>query len=252
LEYTTPETARSMSGLRLALTTGVPAPYSMSARTILDLKGVAYIPVAQVPAGHNEALKAWTGHRNAPTAVLDDEGPRTGWLDILNLAERLGSGAPLLPNDVHERMLMIGLANELIGENGFLWLLRIVMFGFGGPDRAAKARETNPMFDEYGYDADRVETALQAAKVSFEVFATHAKTHAHPHYLIGDRLSALDIYWAYFSQLRLTLPAEACPMPGGMRRSYEKANEVLGPCDPALIERRDFIFREHIGLPLDF
>lgn len=241
-----------MPGLRLALTTGLAAPYTMSARTVFDHHQVPYVPVEQVPAGMNEELVAWTGHRNAPVAVYEDEPPRTGWLDILNLAERLGSGPSLIPEDADDRMRMIGLANELIGENGWLWLMRIVMLGFGGPERAAQNAVGNPMYDDYGFAGKDGEVALAEAKASFAIFERHAATRAGHDYLIGDRLSALDIYWAYFSQLRKTLPEEVCDMRRGTRQAYDMAGQVLGPLDPALLERRDFIFREHIGLPLVF
>ena len=95
MEYVSPADAQPMSGLRLALTCHVPGPYSMSAKAVFDLKGVPYVPVAQIGGDENAELKAWTGHRNAPVAVYDDEAPRAGWLEILNLAERLGSGPAL-------------------------------------------------------------------------------------------------------------------------------------------------------------
>ena len=230
---------------------GLAAPYSMSARSVFDHHKIAYVPVAQVGAGMNEALVEWTGHRNAPVAVYEDEPPRTGWLDILNLAERLGEAPSLIPDGVADRMLMVGLTNELIGENGWLWLVRIVMLGFGGRERVIQNAGDNPMYDEYGFHDTDGEVALAQAKTAFEVFAEHAASRGGHDYLIGDRLSALDIYWAYFSQLRKTLPEAVCPMRRSTRRAYDMAGEVLGPIDDALIERRDFIFREHIGLPLD-
>jgi hypothetical protein len=151
MEYLQPTAARAMDGLRLALTSNVPAPYSMSAKAIFDLKQVAYVPVAQIGAGENADLVAWTGHRNAPVAVYNDEAPRVGWLDILNLAERIGSGPKLMPEDLAQRMMLVSLTNELIGENGLVWNLRLLMLGLGGPERSAAAAEKNPMFGQYGY-----------------------------------------------------------------------------------------------------
>ena len=69
MQYVEPAEARHLPGLRLALTVGFPAPYSMSARAVLDLRGVPYVPVAQYAAQPNADLVAWTGHRNAPVAV---------------------------------------------------------------------------------------------------------------------------------------------------------------------------------------
>ena len=80
--------------MRLVLTEGVPGPWGESAKALFDLKGVPYHPVAQKGGAANEELVTWTGHRNAPIAILDDEPPRASWLEILFLAERLGESLP--------------------------------------------------------------------------------------------------------------------------------------------------------------
>jgi len=254
MEYVEAAEARQLPGLRLALTVGAPAPYSMSARAVLDLKGVAYTPVAQYGGGSNPDLVAWTGHRNAPVAVYEQETPRTGWLDILNLAERLGSGALLLPDDIEQRMRLIGLANELIGENGFVWQMRLVMLGLGGPQRAAEEAQRNPMYAEYGYSEAARAQALERARTVLETFTEHLRQQhaAGSRYLIGDRLSALDVYWAYFSQILGTLPEAQCAMPAPMRRAYDLSGKAIGEFDPLLLEQRQWIFDNHLTLPMTF
>ena len=253
MNYVEPAAARQMDGLRLALTAHAPAPYSLSARAILDHHGVAYVPVLQVGAGSNEDLVAWTGHRNAPVAVYNDEAPRVGWLEILHLAERLGDGPSLIPTDFDDRMLMVGLANELIGENGFIWNLRLVMLGLGGPERAAKERVRNPMYDQYGYSEEAAAVAADRARAVMERLTAQliAQRKAGSRYIVGDTLSAVDIYWVYFSQAVGTFPEARCPMPTGMRKAYEIAGSQLGELDPILVEQRDWVLAEH-GLPLDF
>lgn len=254
MDYVQPEAARNQPGLRLALTCQAPAPYSMSARSVFDLKGVPYVPVAQVGGTENSALRDWTGHRNAPIAVYEDEAPRTGWLEILNLAERLGSGPSLIPEDIEQRMTMIGLTNELIGENGWVWNMRLVMLGLGGPERAAEAAKVNPMYRQYGYSEAAKDHAVERARVIFERFTDHvlAQKRAGSRYLIGDSLTALDVYWAYFSQIAKTLPEADCPMPSGLRKAYDLSSAAQGEFDPYLVEQRDFIFAEHLALPLTF
>jgi len=254
MEYLEPADARELPGLRLALTAGAPAPYSMSARAIFDLKGVPYVPVVQHGGGQNEALVAWTRHRNAPVAIYNDEAPRVGWLEILNLAERLGAGPALVPAAISDRMTMIGLTNELIGENGFVWHMRLIMLGLGGPERAAKAALSNPMYAEYGYSEAARSRALDQARILLDTFAEHARAQraAGSPYLIASALSALDVYWAYFSQILSTLPDGLCPMPAGLRKSYDLSGEALGGCDPILLEQRDWIFAQHLSLPMDF
>ncbi|MDA1074382.1 MAG: glutathione binding-like protein [Proteobacteria bacterium] len=254
LEYIEPIVARDMPGLRLALTAHMPAPYSMSARAILDLKKVGYVPVNQVAAGANEVLQAWTGHRNAPVAVYENEAPRTGWLEILHLAERLGKGPSLIPSDLRERMLMIGLINELIGEDGWIWNLRVLMLGMVGPERAAKGLKTNPMYAQYGYSEAAQKQAGAKAREILDMFTSHLKSQRDrgSHYVIGEALSAADIYWACFSLLAKTLPADVCAIPAGLRKSYDLGSEAIGGCDPILIEQRDWVFENHLSLPMTF
>ena len=253
MDYVEPAAARQMDGLRLALTAHAPAPYSLSARAILDHHGVAYVPVLQVGGGGNEDLVAWTGHRNAPVAVYNDEAPRVGWLEILNLAERLGTGPSLIPSAIEDRMLMVGLSNELIGENGFIWNLRLVMLGLGGPERVAKERVRNPMYDQYGYSEAAAAVAVERAKAVMERLTTQllAQRKAGSRYIVGEALSAADIYWVYFSQAVGTFPEALCPMPAGMRKAYEISGRMLGDMNPILVEQRDWVLAEH-GLPLDF
>jgi glutathione S-transferase len=68
-------------------------------------------------------------------------------------------------------------------------------------------------------------------------------------YLVGQRLSAADLYWACFSNSLAPLPPELNPIPDWVRALYTRENQEL----PALLsEHRDRIYRDHIGLPLDF
>jgi len=55
----------------------------------------------------------------------------------LNLAERLAPNPPLIPGDVDGRARMFGLANELLGENGLVWVKRLLMVD--GPPKALPA-----------------------------------------------------------------------------------------------------------------
>jgi glutathione S-transferase len=187
-------------------------------------------------------------------AVYADEAPRTGWLEILNLAERLGRGPSLLPHDAQQRMTLVGLANELIGENGFVWNMRLIMLGLGGAERAARDAQTNPMYAQYGYSEAARAVALDKARQTLALFTEHARTQraSGSRYLVGDQLSALDVYWAYFSQIVQTLPDALCPMPRGMRTAYDRGGQAVGGCDPLLIEQRDWIFAEHLALPMTF
>src|SRR5688572_14096268 len=113
MEYVSVAEARGMKGLRLALSAGVPGPWTIAARALFDVRKVPYVPVRQVIMAPNEDLVAWTGRRNAPVAVYDDEPAVDGWLEILVLAERLGRGPSLFPDDPVERALSVGFSAEI-------------------------------------------------------------------------------------------------------------------------------------------
>ncbi len=97
MDYVTASEARELPGLRIALTAGLPAPWSMAARCMFDVKGISYIPVVQHAGQPNEDLVAWTGHRNAPVVMLVDEPARTNWADIIELGVRLNPVPRLVP-----------------------------------------------------------------------------------------------------------------------------------------------------------
>ena len=47
------------------------------------------------------------------------------------------------------------------------------------------------------------------------------------------------------------LPADVCPMPEMLRGIYGNPGpQVAAALDPALIEHRDFVYREHMEFPL--
>lgn len=144
MHYFSVTEARTMRGLRLVLSGGVPGPWGEAAKAMLRARNVPFAPVAQEPMAANEELREWTGCRNAPTAVYDDEPPRTGWFDILMLSERLGSGASLLPEASADRALCLGLIMEICGQDGFGWNRRMnmlaAMWGSQAPS-AAKPHE---------------------------------------------------------------------------------------------------------------
>jgi glutathione S-transferase len=72
-------------------------------------------------------------------------------------------------------------------------------------------------------------------------------------YLIGDALSAADIYWTTFSNLVAAIPPEQCPMPEFYRELARNAVRELGFGAPEiLIRHRDRILADHFILPMWF
>ena len=258
MDYVEPGDARNLPGLRLALTVGVPGPWSESAKAIFAVKGISYVPVAQYAGKENRDLVAWTGSRNAPVAVFDDEAPRQGWAEILLLAERLNPELPLLPADPAERALVFGLAHEICGEEGFGWTRRVMLFeAILAAARGGAVLEPGmlAMLREYRI----TEAAIAAAPgriigildmLAARLRAQHASGRR---YLVGDALSACDLYWACFAALIDPLPAAVNPMPDFLRRIYGGVTpELAAAKHPILFEHRDFIYATHLTLPLDF
>jgi len=250
------EEARNRAGTRLVLTVGVPGPWGENAKGILHAKQIPHIRVAQQPGEANDALAEWTGESNAPQVVHDDEPVRTRWSDILFLAERLAPDPPLIPEEPGQRALMFGLLHELCGEQGFGWSRRLMLFQ---PVMSLPAdHPMRPMMERmggrYGYEEQAVARApARAAEILALLGAQLRKQRAAgSRYLVGDRLSALDIAWAAFAALVEPLPEDLCAMSAPMRAGYGMAHpDVTAALDRGLLEHRDFIYETHLELPID-
>ena len=258
VEYLTVSQARGLPGLRLVLSAHVPGPWGEAAKAVFAARGVAYAPVAQEVFGANEDLYAWTGHRNAPVAMLDDEPPVTGWLDLLMLAERLGQGPSLLPQRSDDRVVAVGLSAEICAPHGFGWERRLLMLGarFDAEEPPAETpASVVAACRRYGYAAATLTAAAtRMADIMTTLAAQLARQRAAGSpYLVGDRLSAADLYWACFSNMVAPLPPEDAPMPAAIRDGYGTLDPVVAAAlDPALLRHRDFVYARHIGLPLVF
>ncbi len=256
MDYVEPKVARNMPGMRLALTMGVPGPWSEAAKEIFRIKGIDFVPVGQVGGNQNKDLVEWTGIRNAPIAVYNDEPPREKWTDILALAERIQPEPRLIPDDPAERALMYGLAHEICGENGFAWQRRLMMV-----HDAVKAGMMNDSFDvlatDYGYSEAAGDAAPKKTAAILRLLATqlHEQKTKGSDFFIGTSLTALDVYWACFCALVRPLGDDKCvqPMPDYLRRMYEGHDDTVNSAvDPILVAHRDRIYAEYLTLPLDF
>jgi len=259
MEYLEPEVARNRGGLRLVLTAGVPGPWGEAAKSIFQIKGIDYLPVRQTAGETNPALIAWTGVANAPQAVLDDEPVRTGWAEILLLAERLSPKPALIPDDPHERALMLGLAFEICGEDGLGWHRRLqimhAMLSLPGADQHPQLETARTLGARYGYSAEAAARSSRRVRQILRLFSEQlaAQSRKGSAYLVGDALSAVDVYWSTFASMIRPLPDDLCPMPAPMRASYETLPpEIASEVDPAILAHRDRIYARHLKLPLEF
>jgi glutathione S-transferase len=257
MDYTSVAEARDLPGLRLVLSMGAPGPWGEAAKSIFHVKAIPYVAVGQMPGMPNEDLVEWTGHANAPTAILDGERPRTGWAEILFLAERMAPEPRLIPQDAAERALLFGLCHEICGENGFGWARRLMllepMLSPKVPEPFRSIGQTLATRYEYSKEAGaaapgRVADILRM--LSSQLSKQREKGHD---FFVGASLSAADIYWATFCTLVDPMPDDLCPLPSYLRSSYANTGDVVAAAlDPELTAHRDRIYRNYLKLPMSF
>lgn len=258
MDYMNAEQAREMPGLRLVVHSGLPAPWSESAKGIMNVKNISYVPVVRGVFGDQSVLEQWTGHKNAPVAMWENEPARAGWAEILMLAERLKPEPALVPADMDARVQVLGLSHLICGEQGFGWNRRQLMTR----DLIAKGEAaTNAergivgLITKYGYTEEEALAAPQRVAAILRHLADrlHEQERRGSSYFVGGAVTAVDIYWACFAVLLDPLPADVNPMPEMMRALYTNTDPVVAAAlDPILLAHRDRIYERYLGLPLDF
>jgi glutathione S-transferase len=257
MKYLSVKEARDMPGLRLVLTAYMPGPWGEAAKYIFSARGVEFVPVEQLAMEKNNELFAWTGMRNAPIAMYEDEPPQSTWLEILLLAERIGSGPSLIPEDPIDRALMMGLSTELCSPDGFAWSRRLELMGrddVQNPSSDANY-DMKRMTQSYGVTPETIARAPKRMVSIMQGLARqlHQQKAIGSEYLVGQQLSACDIHWAAFAGFVAPLPPELCPMPDFMRHNYSHLTPQLAEAlDPILLEHRDRVYQRHVKLPMDF
>lgn len=254
MDYVEIEDAVDLPGLRLVLTAGVPGPWGEAAKAIFHVKGIAYIPVRQRAGEENATLLRWTGQHGAPAAMFERERPRTGWAEILLLAERLQPTPRLVPVDAAERAVMFGLCHELCGEEGLGWSRRLMIFD--AFMRGQPADPSNRLGWQYGYTAEAASAAAARVRDITAMFAARlrAQHDAGRSFLLGDELTAVDLYWAAFATMLAPLPEADCPLPKWMRAMYDLRHAGAGDLqpDPILLAHRDLLYERFLPLPMTF
>jgi glutathione S-transferase len=150
---------------------------------------------------------------------------------------------------------MFGLANELCGEDGLAWTRRYQMIaGSRAPGGAVPKPIGEYLASKYGFGEQgaarapaRVAEILRTMTRQYRAQKDRGRT-----FLIGDSLSALDLYWATFAAIVDPMPNDRCPMPDWLRSAYTVEDPaVRSAVDPGLFEHRDRIYREYLALPID-
>jgi glutathione S-transferase len=251
-QYVTVEEAIARRGLRMVVVGQVPSPWGEAAKGIFHVKGIDFAAVRLVY--DDEALKSWARQLSGPVAILDDEPPRSGWAEILMLAERLAPTPGLLPLQPEARARALQLADQFCGQNGLGWnrRLQLVHAGLsqagGFPERVA-----GYLGKKYGYgsaDADHSAKRVHDLLGSLTAVLRAQRDAGHGFYLGAD-LSAVDIYSATFMALFKPLGEEQCAMNPLVRRAFEWLDAPTATAlDPILLEHRDRVYARHLQLPL--
>jgi glutathione S-transferase len=237
---------------RMVVVGGVPSPWGEAAKGMLHIKGIEWVAVRL--AYDSEPLKEWAGRRDGPVAVYDKERPRSGWAEILLLAERLAPTPALLPADPAQRALVFGLAHEICGEAGLGWSRRLQLIHAGLQNAGGfPAPVAKYLGKKYGYSPEAGAASAERVAGLLRMLAARLKAQreAGSRYYVGNSLTAVDVYSATFAAMFGPLPPAQCGMEPGTRSAFETLDaQTKAALDPVLFEHRDMMYAKHLELPL--
>jgi glutathione S-transferase len=251
-EYVSVEEAIKRHGVRMVVVGDVPSPWGEAAKGILHIKGIAWVAVRL--AYDSEVLKEWAGQRSAPVVIYENERPRSGWAEILLLAERLAPTPSLLPANPDDRALVFGLAHEVCGEGGLGWArrLQLVHAGLhnagGFPERVSRY-----LSKKYGYSPEAGAAAGPRVAELLRILIARLKAQhqAGSRYYVGNALTAIDVYSATFAAMFDPLPPGQCNMEASARAAFSARDaHIDAALDPILFEHRDMMYAQRLELPL--
>ena len=209
-EFITLEEAASMDkGTRVTFVPGVQAMYAEALKNICYVKNIPLIRVlhplmgVDKETGEDRQAKLYelTSQTSLPTMFHDKERPRSVWTEQLALAERIGTNdSPnLIPDNFEQRVEMFGICAVVLGEDGLVWNMRIMM--------------DSPLAQKYGYSEEASSSAPEkiAEVITLIDRRLEAQEKQGSRYLVGDALTAVDIYWATMSMTVLPVPLEIMP-----------------------------------------
>ncbi len=249
------EQARHASGLRIVTLARVPSPWGEALKGILHIKQIPHARVGHAFGSPTKSLQEWSGQESFPVLAWNDERPLSTWIEQLYLAERLQPTPRLIPEQFDDRVLMFGYCNELCGENGLGWTERLrgvheALTKPGGDPAGVSAY----LGKKYGYTpeigaraAERVVSILNSFTARLE-----SQRARGSQFFVGDTLSALDVYWAAFTNMMKPLAPELIPMPRRIREMFTITEPtIVAAMPPILFEHRDLIFKNYLELPVD-
>jgi glutathione S-transferase len=250
-EYVSTAEAIARDGLRMVVLGKVASPWGEAAKGIFHVKRLDFAAVRL--AYDDAALLEWAGQSSAPVVLFDREPPRSGWAEILMLAERLAPHPALLPADPALRARAVQLSEQFCGPGGLGWTRRLQvvhagLHGEGFPPRVAKY-----LARKYGYDEASAEMCGPRVRELLAQFAAalRAQRDAGHSWYLGAQFSAVDIYSATFTGMLRPLPEALCAMDPALRAGFEWLDDATAAAiDPVLVEHRDLVYGQYLELPL--
>jgi glutathione S-transferase len=250
INYEPIEDITKAKGLRLVLVRGYPSPWGQAAKAMSEYKGLQSRFGALKVRQDNPKITKWSGVNSAPVMAWDNESPINRWDDILLLLERLEPQRPLVPTDPDARIKFYGLAHAMCGNLGFGWNRRLAGIHAG----VTSGINAGEFGEKYGYNTRDGEQAEQRSIDFLNTLTAILKSQAElgSSFILGESVTALDFYWAAFSNLALLQSAQDCPVDESIRQRFEKISPSFSKAiDPILIEHRDRIMRQYFILPME-
>ncbi len=254
LEFITLEEAAEIKeGTRITFVPGVQAIYAEALKNICFVKKIEIQRVLHPFMGldkktgkdRQEKLYALTSQTSLPTMLHNEERPRNVWIEQLALAEKIGSSgsANLIPSNFQDRADMFGLCAIVLSEDGLVWNMRILA--------------DSPLARKYGYsdDASSKAPSKMAEVISLIDSRLKFQEEKSSKYLIGEKISALDIYWSTISMTFLPASEEIMPKTKqneGMLFFFEansKIPEIKEVLSDRILSHRDYILKTYCETP---
>lgn len=227
-EFITLESAAEMTtGTRITFVPGVQAMYAEALKNICFVKNIEVIRVLHPLMGidketgedRQKKLYELTSQTSLPTMLHDTERPRNVWIEQLALAEEIGDkdSPVLIPDNFALRSKMFGLCAIVLAEDGLVWNMRIL--------------SDNPLARKYGYSEAASSEAPRKISEAIRLIDSQLKKQESKgsSYLIGDSISALDIYWATMSMTVSPVSLEIMPATQqnqGMLKMFEAVSSI--------------------------
>jgi glutathione S-transferase len=135
------------------------------------------------------------------------------------LAEEIGAAdtPSLIPSNFEQRAEVFGLCAVILAEDGFIWNMRIL--------------GDSPLGRKYGFSEEASLTAPGKMVDVIRLIDGRLETQEQrgSRYLVGDSVTAADIYWATLSMSVLPPPAEIMPLTQqnkGMLKYFARNSQI--------------------------